>query len=108
CEGCLPPPAPPGTPFVSLAVRKSREIVRWTGGGWLCPAEVDERGYTKVSPTVLAREMEKGIRSPEYLRQLGEAGRQAWCDRFNWAKIAQSYERILRGETMLSPMEPVA
>jgi glycosyltransferase involved in cell wall biosynthesis len=97
-----------GTPFLTVPVGNSPEIVRWTGGGWLCPAEVDERGYTKVSPTVLAREMEKGIRSPEYLRQLGEAGRQAWRDRFNWAKIAQSYERILRGETVLSPMQPEA
>ena len=54
---------------------------------------------SKVSPAVLAREMEKGIRSPEYLHGLGEAGRRAWQDRFTWAKIAQSYERILRGET---------
>ena len=96
-----------GTPFLTVPVGNSREIVRWTGGGWICPADVDERGYTKVLPSVLAREMEKGIRSPEYLRQLGEAGRRAWLERFNWAKIAQSYERILRGETVLSPMQPV-
>ena len=82
------------------------EIVRWTGGGWLCPADVDERGYTKVSPTVMAQELEKGVRSPDYLRKLGAAGRQAWLDRFTWAKIAKSYERILRGETVVSPMRP--
>jgi glycosyltransferase involved in cell wall biosynthesis len=92
-----------GTPFLTVPVGNSREIVRWTGGGWICPAEVDERGYTKVSPAVLAREMEKAVRSPEYLRQLGEAGRRAWQERFTWAKIAQSYERILQGETMTSP-----
>jgi len=94
-----------GTPFLTVPVGNSREIVRWTGGGWICPAEVDERGYTKVSLSVLASEMEKAVRSPEFLRQLGEAGNQAWRDRFTWAKIAQSYERILRGEIVLSPMQ---
>jgi glycosyltransferase involved in cell wall biosynthesis len=93
-----------GTPFLTVPVGNSREIIRWTGGGWICPAEVDERGYTKVSPSVLAREMEKAVHSPEVLRELGETGKQAWRDRFSWAKIAQSYERILRGETVRPPM----
>lgn len=93
-----------GTPFLTVPVGNSTEIVRWTGGGWICPAEVDERGYTKVSPTVLAREMEKAMRSPEYLRQLGETGRSAWRERFSWTKIARSYERVLRGEAVTSPM----
>jgi glycosyltransferase involved in cell wall biosynthesis len=85
------------------------EIVSWTGGGWLCPADRDDRGYITVSPAVLAREIEKGIRMPDHLRKLGAAGRRAWLDRFTWAKIAKSYERILRGETVISPMlsEPV-
>jgi L-malate glycosyltransferase len=93
-----------GTPFLTVPVGNSREIVRWTGGGWICPADVDERGYTKVSPAVLAREMEKAIRSPDYLRLLGEAGHSAWRERFTWAKIAQAYECVLRGETVMAPM----
>ena len=94
-----------GTPFLTVPVGNCREIVRWTGGGWICPAEVDERGYTKVSSSVLSGEMEKAVRSPEFLSQLGEAGKQAWRDRFTWAKIAQSYEQILCGETVLSPTQ---
>jgi L-malate glycosyltransferase len=94
-----------GTPFLTVPVGNAAEIVRCTGGGWLCPADVDERGYTKVSPSVLAREMEKGIRAPDYLRKLGAEGRQAWLDRFTWAKIAKSYELILRGEAVISPMQ---
>jgi glycosyltransferase involved in cell wall biosynthesis len=93
-----------GTPFLTVPVGNASEIVRWTGGGWICPADKDERGYTKVSSAVLAREIEKGIRSPEYLRKLGEAGHRAWQERFTWAKIAESYERILRGETVMPPM----
>ena len=91
-----------GTPFLTVPVGNSTEIVRWTRGGWICPADVDERGYTKVSPAVLAREMEKAIRSPDFLDQLGAAGKQSWRDRFTWTKIAQSYERILQGETVMS------
>jgi hypothetical protein len=49
--------------------------------------------------------MEKAVRSPDTLRRLGAAGRQAWLDRFTWAKIAKSYELILRGETVISPMQ---
>lgn len=94
-----------GTPFLTVPAGNAGEIVRWTGGGWLCPADVDERGYIKVSPSVLAREIEEGIRSPDHLRELGVAGRQAWLDRFTWAKIAKSYERILRGEMVMSPMQ---
>jgi glycosyltransferase involved in cell wall biosynthesis len=97
-----------GTPFVTVPVGNSTEIVRWTGGGWVCPADVNERGYTKVSPIVLAGEMEKAIRTPDYLHRLGEAGREAWQDRFTWTKIAQAYERILRGETVISATQSSA
>jgi glycosyltransferase involved in cell wall biosynthesis len=93
-----------GTPFLTVPVGNAREIVRWTGGGWLCPAEVDDRGYTKVSPGVLAREMEKAIRSQDRLRALGDTGRRIWRERFTWSKIARSYERILQGETVMSPL----
>jgi glycosyltransferase involved in cell wall biosynthesis len=92
-----------GTPFLTVPAGNANEIVRWTGGGWLCPADVDDRGYVTVSPAVLAREIEKGIRAPDYLRKLGESGRHAWLDRFTWEKIAKSYERILRGATVISP-----
>jgi glycosyltransferase involved in cell wall biosynthesis len=78
--------------------------VRWTGGGWLCPADIDDRGYTKVSPAVLAREMEKAVRSPERLRALGDTGRRSWRERFTWSEISRSYERVLRGETVMSPL----
>jgi len=94
-----------GTAFLTVPAGNAAEIVRWTGGGWLCPAEADDRGYINVSPDVLAREIEKGIRSPDRLRALGDAGRQAWRERFTWYKITQSYERVLRGETVISPMQ---
>ena len=36
-----------GTPFLTVPAGNAREIVRWTGGGWLCPADLDDRGYTR-------------------------------------------------------------
>jgi glycosyltransferase involved in cell wall biosynthesis len=95
-----------GTPFLTVPAGNAAEIVRWTGGGILCPADVDEKGYVKVSPDVLAAEMEKAIRSPELLRRLGAAGQQAWRERFTWGAIAKSYERVLRGEAVAAPLMP--
>lgn len=88
-----------GTPFLTAPVGNAAEIVRWTGGGILYPADLDEKRYVQVSPDVLAREMEKAMQSEDLLRQLGAAGRKAWQERFTWAKIARSYEKVLQGDT---------
>jgi hypothetical protein len=50
--------------------------------------------------------MEKAIRSPDLLRQLGATGQKAWRERFTWAVIAKSYEQVLRGETVSLPAIP--
>jgi L-malate glycosyltransferase len=95
-----------GTPFLTVPAGNAAEIVRWTGGGLLCPADVDKKNYVKVSPDVLAAEMERAMGSPALLKQLGAAGHQAWRERFTWATIAKSYEQVLRGETVSSPLMP--
>jgi glycosyltransferase involved in cell wall biosynthesis len=97
-----------GTPFLTVPAGNAAEIVRWTGGGLLCPADVDAKNYVKVSPDVLAAEMQRMMRSPALLKQLGAAGQQAWRDRFTWATIAKSYERVLRGEKVSAPLMPQA
>lgn len=86
-----------GTPFLSVPVGNTEEIARWTGGGMICPAEKDERGYTRVAPTVLAREIAKAIEDPTKLSSLGKVGKDAWEERFTWSAIARQYETILRG-----------
>jgi glycosyltransferase involved in cell wall biosynthesis len=95
-----------GTPFLTVPAGNAAEIVRWTGGGLLCPAEVDKKNYVKVSPDVLAAEMERAMVAPALLKQLGAAGHRAWRERFTWATIAKSYEHVLRGETVSSPLMP--
>lgn len=86
-----------GTPFLSVPVGNAEEIARWTGGGIICPADKDERGYTRAAPTVLAHEIAKAIENPECLLALGQAGHAAWRERYTWDEIATRYEAILRG-----------
>ncbi len=86
-----------GTPFLSVPVGNAEEIARWTGGGIICPADKDERGYTRAAPAVLAREIAKAIENPERLLALGQAGHAAWRERYTWDEIATRYEAILRG-----------
>lgn len=86
-----------GTPFLSVPVGNAEEIARWTGGGTICPANKDERGYTRAAPAVFAREIAKAIENPERLVALGQAGHAAWRERYTWDEITTRYEAILRG-----------
>jgi glycosyltransferase involved in cell wall biosynthesis len=87
-----------GTPFLTAPVGNAAEIVRWTGGGILYPADFDEKRYVQVSPDILAHEMEKAMQSEDMFRQLGAIGRKSWQERFTWEKIARSYEKVLQGD----------
>lgn len=84
-----------GTPFLSVPVGNAEEIARWTGGGIICPADKDDRGYTRVKPKVLAQEIAKAIENPARLSALGQSGRDAWKDRYTWDVITTRYEAIL-------------
>jgi glycosyltransferase involved in cell wall biosynthesis len=86
-----------GTPFITVPVGNSAEIVQWTGGGVLCPAPVDATGFTRVDPAALARSIEAVMRDAPLRRRLGEAGRRSFREKFCWRLIAKSYEEILKG-----------
>jgi glycosyltransferase involved in cell wall biosynthesis len=85
-----------GTPFLSVPVGNAVEIAEWTGGGVICPASQDERGYTKVDPRVFGEQWAHLANNRAYLRQLGGAGKQNWAARFTWEKIAGQYENVFR------------
>ncbi|EJN00870.1 glycosyltransferase family 4 protein [Herbaspirillum sp. YR522] len=87
-----------GTPFLSVPVGNAEEIARWTGGGVICPAPKDERGYTRVNPVELGRAIVGLMAKPEVLRAMGQTGRQNWSARYTWFAIAKQYERILAGQ----------
>jgi glycosyltransferase involved in cell wall biosynthesis len=88
-----------GTPFLTVPVGNADEIVRWTGGGILCEAAKDERGYTRVDPETLAKAMSDCMKDRERLNRLGEVGRERWRGYFTWKVVASYYEDILAGRT---------
>lgn len=83
-----------GLPFLTVPVGNAAEIAEWTGGGVVCPAPEDRLGYTRVDPAVLAEHMSRLANDPPQLQALGEAGRQAWSERFTWERITDKYEAI--------------
>jgi len=85
-----------GIPFLSVPVGNAVEIAEWTGGGVICPASQDERGYTKVDPSVLGEQWSRLAKNRAYLRQLGGVGKQNWAARFTWEKITSQYEIVFR------------
>jgi glycosyltransferase involved in cell wall biosynthesis len=85
-----------GTPFLSVPVGNAQEIADKTGGGVICPADRDERGYTKAKPTVLAHHIAGLARDPLRLHDLGSVGRKNWQDKFTWQRITDRYEAIFK------------
>jgi L-malate glycosyltransferase len=83
-----------GLPFLTVPVGNSMEITEWTGGGVVCPAARDERGYTQVDPAILAEKISSLAANPALLASLGKTGRQASLERFTWEKIVDQYEAI--------------
>lgn len=85
-----------GTPFLSVPVGNATEIAEWTGAGVICPAERDEKGYTRVDPAVFAQAMERLVQDRDKIRDMGMIGRKNWQEHFTWAVIAQRYENLFR------------
>ena len=87
-----------GTPFLSVPVGNAEEIAEWTGCGIICPGNVNSKGYTRVSPKVLATHMKDVMNSPHLLKELGQRGYNRWKEKYSWAKIIVDYEKILAGK----------
>ena len=86
-----------GTPFLTVPVGNADEIVRWTGGGILCEAAKDSRGYTRVDPATLGEEMSRCMRNRDNLSRFGATARERWRKHFTWKVVAGYYEDILAG-----------
>jgi glycosyltransferase involved in cell wall biosynthesis len=86
-----------GTPFLTVPVGNADEIVRWTGGGILCDAAKDDRGYTRVDPATLAVAMARCVKDRDGLGRLSATARQRWRSYFAWKVVAGYYEDILAG-----------
>ncbi len=83
-----------GLPFLSIPVGNAEEIADWTGGGLICPAATDERGYCQVDIQELAGQISMVCKQSELLRSLSANGRRNWEQRFTWDRISRSYEEL--------------
>ena len=82
---------------IEFLVGNADEIVRWTGGGMLCEASKDDRGYTRVDPQVLSLAMARCMKRRDWLQQLGTTARGRFRKHFTWSVVAGYYEAILFG-----------
>lgn len=85
-----------GTPFLTVDVGNALEIAEWTGAGLACPSMRDARGYTRVDESVLGQKMTSLMTEPELLRELANAGRRSWREKFTWEKVSVRYESLFR------------
>ena len=86
-----------GLPFLTVPVGNSKEIIKWTQGGILCPAHIDDSGRTKVNPQILADEIVKLANNSPKRKRLGNKGKKNWQKKLTWEKITLEYEMVLMG-----------
>ena len=84
---------------VSLGSRRQCRGDRNVDRRWsdIRAAARDARGYTRVDPEVLAREMQRLPDDLGLRERLGRTGKERWHREFTWQSIAPRYEAILRG-----------
>ena len=85
-----------GIPFLSVDVGNAVEIAKWTQSGEICPSEKDSKGYTQVSPIVLAEKMAEMISDSLKLKEMGVRAKSNWSENYTWKKIVIQYEQIFQ------------
>lgn len=85
-----------GIPFLSVDVGNAEEIAKWTQSGEICPSEKDSKGYTRVSPIVLAEKMAEMMYDLPKLKEMGDRAKFNWSEHFTWKKIVIQYEQIFQ------------
>ncbi len=78
-----------GVPVVADAVGQNIDYIRHNETGWLVPS-----GNVKA----MADAVVSVINDPIHTKQIGTAASQDMRDRFDWDRLAESVERIYRGE----------
>ena len=85
-----------GTPFLTVDVGNSLEIIKWTGAGFSCPSYKDNKNYTCVDTEVLAKNMSELMLNKDILWEKGRAGKKNWERSFTWEIITYQYESIFK------------
>jgi len=85
-----------GIPFLATDVGNAAEIVKWSGGGKILPAHIDENGYSHADLAGSINELNKLYLDADARRKLGEAGHKNWQEKFTWKKITGEYEKLYK------------
>ena len=83
-----------GLPVLTVPVGNSKEIVEWTGGGVVVPAERRRDGDTRTDATVFARALADLLGQPQRLREMGSHARAAWQHEYTWSNVGRRYENL--------------
>lgn len=79
------------TPFLSAEVGNAKEIAQWTEAGWIIPTSVDENGFSHVNIEQGAKLLDEMLQKEDLRKQLAQAGKKHWREKFTWEKITESY-----------------
>ncbi len=85
-----------GLPYITSPVGNSEEITEWTRGGVMCAAQTDELGNVHIDINDMVNHIESYLHNPNKLQQLGQLGRSAWEQRFNWDTLVDEYLKIFQ------------
>ena len=82
---------------MTTPVGNVEEIIKWTGAGKICPANMDERGCRVVDPVELAKNIDLMIEDEPARQKMSKAGRENFKKYFNWEVLINDYEKVLTG-----------
>ena len=86
-----------GLPFLTTPVGNVEEIIKWTGAGRICPANMDEKGYRVVDPVELGKNIDLMIEDEHSRLKMSKSGRENFEKFFNWEVLINDYEKVLTG-----------
>lgn len=86
------------TPFLVTPVGNAAEIIAWTGGGELLPAQCsdDREGSMRADVVAGTQRLEALAADAPARSRMAASAHRAWQDHFTWERIADQYERLYR------------
>ncbi|MCT0209047.1 glycosyltransferase family 4 protein [Synechococcus sp. CS-1332] len=86
------------TPFLVTPVGNAAEIIAWTGGGQLLPAQCsdDREGSMRADVAAGTQRLEALVADAPARSRMAASAHRAWQAHFTWERIADQYERLYR------------
>ena len=84
------------TPFLVTDVGNSKEIAKWSGGGWIMPtvSNATTQGFVRADVGGSVKLLNELWQNNSELTAAAKSGHKAWQEKFTWEKIALQYENL--------------